>query len=164
MTRLHKARENVPFHPLDIYQDIAEEKNWLFERPQDDELHIHLSGDWFDWDIALEWHPSQSLHCLCAFGVKAPSSKRAEILALLAYVNARLSMGHFDLWQEDGQIIFRAAMPLADVRPTPQICMAFLDASEEARSYALAFQAILWSDLTPEEAVQLALLPTEGHA
>ena len=36
--------------------------------------------------------------------------RRQNVADLLMYVNARLWIGHFDLWPEDGTIVFRHAM------------------------------------------------------
>ena len=47
--------------------------------------------------------------------------KRQNVADLLMYVNARLWIGHFDLWHEDGAIVFRHAMifPGAESQPRP---------------------------------------------
>ena len=47
--------------------------------------------------------------CICpvAFDMRISEGVPRQIADLLMYVNAQLWIGHFDLWPEDGTIIFR---------------------------------------------------------
>jgi hypothetical protein len=49
----------------------------------------------------------ESLHIACAFDLKVPEQRRSEIKQLIALVNEQLWIGHFDLWRNEGVVLFR---------------------------------------------------------
>jgi hypothetical protein len=91
--------------------------------------------------------------------------RRSNVADLLMYVNARLWIGHFDLWPDDGSIVFRHAMNFPDARASAQQCEALLHLALEAcEHYYPAFQFVLWGGKTAEEAVAAAILECAGQA
>jgi hypothetical protein len=88
-----------------------------------------------------------------------------DVAALLMYVNARLWIGHFDLWPEDGTIVFRHAMIFPDAHASASQCEALLNLALEAcEHYYPAFQFVLWGGKSAEEAVAAAILECAGQA
>ena len=88
----------------------------------------------------------------------------SDVADLLMYVNARLWIGHFDLWPEDGTIVFRHAMIFPDARASASQCEALLNLALEAcEHYYPAFQFVLWGGKTAEEAVAAAVLECAGR-
>ena len=75
-------------------------------------------ASWSDHHFSFSWRDDlQSLHLSCAFDMRITEGVRRQNVAdLLMYVNARLWIGHFDLWPEDGTIVFRHAMIFPDAR------------------------------------------------
>jgi hypothetical protein len=51
-------------------------------------------------------------HLACAFDLKVPEPRQAELQQLVASINEQLWFGHFDLWTPDGTVIFRQALLL----------------------------------------------------
>ena len=65
------------------------------------------------------------------------------------YVNARLWIGHFDLWPDDGSVVFRHAMIFPDAGVSAAQCEALLNLAVEAcEHYYPAFQFVLWGGKT----------------
>ena len=63
----------------------------------------------------------------------------------LMYVNAKMWIGHFDLWPEDGTIVFRHAMIFPEAQASAAQCEALLNLAVEACEYYYpAFQFVLW--------------------
>ncbi len=161
---LHKARDCLGEDPLALCEEIAEARQWLVERQGEREMSLHIVGEWCDCDILLEWHGDRGLHLLCGFGIKALRHRRGAVLELISRINARLWMGHFTIGAEDSAILYRAALPLADRTPSMALCDLFLGGCEEAADYALAFQSVLWSGVSPDEAIAIAAMRVEGRA
>ena len=101
-----------------------------------------------------------------AFDMRVNGESRLfDIAALLMYVNARLWIGHFDLWPEDGTIVFRHAMIFPEAHASASQCEALLNLALEAcEHYYPAFQFVLWGGKSAEEAVAAAILECQGQA
>src|SRR3546814_1780224 len=53
-----------------------------------------------------------ALSFTCAFDMKVPANRRRDLHSLLAYVNEKALIGHFDYWVEEGMVVFRQALLL----------------------------------------------------
>jgi hypothetical protein len=71
----------------------------------------------------------------------------------------------FDLWPQDGTIIFRHAMIFPDAETSAAQCEALLNLALEAcEHYYPAFQFVLWGGKTAEDAIASAVLECAGQA
>ena len=88
--------------------------DWSFERAGEDEITISCTGRWTDYQVSFTWMDDiEALHLACAFDLKVPERRRAEVQQLIALINEQLWVGHFDLWPQDGMVMFRHALVLA---------------------------------------------------
>ena len=154
-------------NPLAVVEDIASDNNWAFERSGEDEVTIVTKGEWTDYQLSFTWMAEiEALHLACAFDMKIPTARRAEVQRLIAAVNEQLWIGHFDIWNHEGVILFRNSHLLtggADV--TPQQCEALLrSATESCDLYFQAFQFVVWSGMDAQSAVDAVLFETVGEA
>src|SRR6201986_5177893 len=86
-------------HPLAAVQAMAADNNWAFERSGDDEIPIVSKGGWTDYQLSFTWMAEiEALHLACAFDMKIPAPRRAEVQRLIAAINEQLWVGHFDIW------------------------------------------------------------------
>ncbi|HEY0282129.1 MAG TPA: YbjN domain-containing protein [Rhizomicrobium sp.] len=167
MTVTHQDESVSRHHPLDMLERTVEENGWAFERSGRDELNLSVAGRWSDHHFSFTWREDlQSLHLSSAFDMRVNGEARlADVAALLMYVNARMWIGHFDLWPEDGTIVFRHAMIFPDAYASASQCEALLNLALEAcEHYYPAFQFVLWGGKTAEEAVAAAILECAGQA
>src|SRR6185436_7810572 len=82
-------------NPLAVVEDIAADNNWAFERSGEDEVTIVSKGDWTDYQLSFTWMAEiEALHLACAFDMKIPPARRAEVQRLIAAVNEQLWNGH----------------------------------------------------------------------
>ena len=103
--------EEARFNPLDVVERIAAVNDWSFERASDDEITILVTGRWTDYQVSFTWMDDiEALHLACAFDLKVPERRRAEVQTLIALINEQLWVGHFDLWTTDGIVMFRHAL------------------------------------------------------
>ena len=79
MSLIETVAEDRPEHPVDVVERLAAVNEWTFDRAEDDEISILVSGDWANYDLAFTWIPDiESLHVACSFDLKAPPRKRAR--------------------------------------------------------------------------------------
>ena len=108
----------------------------------------------------------EALHLACAFDFKIGERPKNEIMRLLALVNEQLWLGHFDLWQAEGVIMYRNALLLTEGMEagTGQLEAMLAAAVEACERYYQAFQFVIWAGKTPEDALAAVLFETHGEA
>ena len=154
-------------NPLDVVERIAAINDWSFERAGDDEITMLVAGKWTDYQVSFTWMDDiEALHLACAFDLKVPERRRDEVQQLIALINEQLWVGHFDLWTQDGMVMFRHALVLAGgVEATGRQCEALLGSALEAcERYFPAFQFVVWAGKTAREALDAAMFETSGEA
>ena len=167
MTAILMAAEAAHDNPIDLIEQLVAENEWPFERCSDGDIAVCVSGSWCDYNLAFALAgPHDALALTAAFDFRVPKARRAELCQLLAQVNERLWIGHFDLSGEEGSILYRHGMPLgggaqATTAQCEQMLRAGLDACE--RFYP-AFQFVLWGGKSAEEAIAAAILDCRGEA
>ena len=153
--------------PLDVVERMASGHAWSFERDGDDEITIVSTGRWTDYQISFTWMDQiEALHIACAFDMKVPDRRQAEMQQLLSLINEQMWVGHFDLWAKDGLVMFRHALLLTGgVEAAGTQCEALLGAALDAcERYFPAFQYVLWAGKSAREALDAAMFETAGEA
>ena len=154
-------------HPIDVIEEVAHANDWVFERAGDDEVAIGVTGKWTEYNIAFSWLADhEALHLSCAWEVKVGESRYNELTRLLAVINERMLLGHFDFWQTEGIIMFRQSLILTGgIEPTDRLIEALLkSATDSCENYFQAFQYVIWSGLPAREALDTVLFETVGTA
>jgi hypothetical protein len=108
----------------------------------------------------------EALHLACAFDMKVPELRLAEVQQLVALINEQLWIGHFDLWMQNGMVMFRHALVLAGgVAASGRQCEAVLASALDAcERYYPAFQFVVWAGKSAREAMDSAMFETSGEA
>jgi hypothetical protein len=154
-------------NPLEVVEDVASLNAWSFERAGEDEITIVAGGTWTDYQLSFTWmNEIEALHLACAFEMKIPDARKAEVQRLIALINEQMWIGHFDLWHATGTIMFRQSLVLAggSSASTAQ-CEAILSAAlESCERYYPAFQFVVWAGKTAQQAVDAAMFDTAGEA
>ena len=115
-----EATSHRTTNPIDLVEQLALGHDWGFERTSDDELTLIVAGTWTDYHVSLNWRDDlESLHMACAFDFKVPDNRLNEIYRLIAQINEQLWLGHFDLWTQEGLIMFRHGLMLNGNIATP---------------------------------------------
>ena len=154
-------------HPLDVIERLASFNAWVFDRAEENEISVSVAGTWCEYDVAFTWlDDMEALHVACAFDLKTPARKRADVLELVSLVNEQLWVGHFDLWAGEDVVMFRHALLLAGgAEPNGRQCETLLKVAIEACDrYFQAFQFVLWAGRTPREALDGVMFETRGEA
>jgi len=154
-------------HPVDIIERFAAYNEWSFDRDEEDEISISVAGSWTDYNIAFTWLPElEALHLACSFDLKVPPVRRNEILSLVSLVNEQLWIGHFDIWPQEGVVMFRHSFLLTGgAELNRSQCEAALSQAVMAcERYYQAFQFVVWAGKGAREALDTAMIETQGEA
>lgn len=154
-------------HPVDLVERLAAQHQWAFDRDGVDELSINVAGEWTNYNVAFTWlEDMEALHVACVFDLKIPPLRNGEVLALISLINEQLWIGHFDIWPQDGVIMFRHTIVLAGGADLNRCqCEAVLtNAVIACERYYQAFQFVVWAGHSGREALEQAMIVTKGHA
>ncbi|GLQ06233.1 YbjN domain-containing protein [Sneathiella chinensis] len=168
MTSLYLSHEEFEdSNPLDLVETIISANDWSFERQGSNELTVGVEGSWCQYHLWFSWRADiRAIHFSCAYDVKVPDRKYGQVYELLARVNERLFVGHFDTWREEGLILFRHALLLNENCEVTdgQIANLVEIGMSELEKFYPALQFCLWGGHTPEQAIEAAMLETMGEA
>lgn len=153
-------------NPIELFEQLAASNDWATDRNSDDELTLIVGGNWTDYHISLNWRDDlEALHLACAFDFRVPDARLNEMYRLIAQINEQLWLGHFDLWTQEGLVMFRHALILNGAVATPGQCEAMLRAAlETCERYYQAFQFVVWAGKESREALVSTMFQTEGQA
>jgi len=154
-------------HPLDVVEDIVAANQWRFERSGNEELTVSVAGTWCEYHLGFSCNLAHDgLQLACAFDMRVPERRRAAVVALLAQINERMWLGHFDLWSEDGVPMYRHGVLLkGGGAPSAEQMEALIEiALSECERFYPAFQFVIWGGKSAPEAIAATMLDTEGEA
>ena len=167
MSTLSVIPETQTSNPLDLVEHIITSNSWPFERSDENEINISIGGSWVDYHMSFTWRSELGvLQLTCAFDLKVPQPKRSEINNLLAMINEQLWLGHFDLWPDEGVLLYRHGHllrggSLATMEECETLVSVAIDSCER---YYPAFQFVLWGGKSAKEAIAATMLECVGEA
>lgn len=167
MTSLQTDYQPSTSNPLDVLEALFSENEWPFERAGESELVVETTGGWCDYRLFFAWREDMhALYFTCAFDSRIPAEKRRAVNDLLALINEKMWMGHFDLSTQDQTPMFRHTVPTRGAKglSVEQLEDLMDIALAECERFYPAFQFVLWGGYAPEEAVASALIDTQGEA
>ena len=84
---------------------------------------------------------------------------------MVSSINSQIWLGHFDIWDKDGLVIYRNSSFFDKINFTyDYIETLLLDSVNSIDRYFPAFQYILWAGKSSEEALNSVLFETRGEA
>lgn len=167
MTTLSIESQDPFSNPLDLVEQVIMDRDWAFDRPGDDELVAEVTSSWCNYRLWFTWQSDvQALIFSCSFETKMPKAGRSKIYPLLAVVNERLWLGHFDINSEEGVVAYRHALLMrgGNAASYEQLEDLLDVALSDCERFYPAFQSVVWGNKTPEEALELAIFDTMGEA
>ena len=113
LSRHERTRRKADLNPLEMIEKVVSANDWPFDRTSDREIAVEVAGRWCDYRMFFSWRDDvEALHFTCAYDVRIPSERHTDIHVLLALINEKMWLGHFDLWTDEGLPMFRHAIPL----------------------------------------------------
>jgi hypothetical protein len=166
---LHDFDEAVELDdPIDLIEAVLNaDDRFVAERGDDGDISFSARGAWSEITGFFAFREElPALMMTISFDLRAPKAKRAAAARLIALVNETLWLGHFDLWSEDGSIVFRQTIPLIgrDDVSAGEIQALLAAAVESGDRFYPAFNFLIWADKSPEEALAASMFETAGEA
>jgi hypothetical protein len=155
------------FDPLEVVEHVLAAENLSFDRTEDGDIAFALAGDWKDYELWFAWRPEADCLQLClSVDLQAKPARRGDAYELLTLVNQRIWLGHFEVWPDEGEVVFRHALALPHgERPTLAQAASMIDAAIEAADrFYPAFDFLLNNARTPAEALAACMFETAGQA
>src|SRR5260370_764680 len=113
MTALSQETSIAATNPIDIVEEIVQANEWPHDRTSDEEMVVEISGRWCDYRLFFVWQEEISaMHFSCSFDMKVPKGRKPAVYELLAVVNEKMWLGHFDLCSDQALPMFRHAILL----------------------------------------------------
>ena len=153
-------------HPINLLEEITISKNWIFERPIEDEIYIEVPTKYSNLIIQVNWLKNQSrIEIRSFFYNKMDFSDNVEIYKLLNLINNRINYGHFII-NENSFPTFKNSIIIKDYKSIK------FDLLKELLNYAILeserffpiLQLVLWGGKKAEEAILFFDFETEGNA
>ena len=167
MSALATDTSTSTHNPLDIVEEIVTANEWAFERVSDDEMVVEIGGRWCDYRLFFMWQKEVSaMQFSCQFDMKVTGNRKTAVNELLAEVNGKMWLGHFDVCSDENTPMFRQTLLLRGARAASveQIEDLVEIALCECERYYPAFQFVIWGGKSASEAVTAAILDTMGEA
>lgn len=153
--------------PIDVLEQIVAANDWAFERPSNEEMAVQLPSRWCDFNFYVAWDEVVStVQFTLNLHLRVPGTRRPPVHELLALVNEKVWMGHFAVWNDEGLLVYRHALPLRDSGgpTTAQMEDLIQTAMGECERFYPAFQYVIWGGKSASEAVAAAMIETVGEA
>lgn len=154
-------------NPIDIVEEIVLANEWPHDRASEEEMVVEISGRWCDYRLLFVWQEEISaLHFSCSFDMKVPKARRPAVYELLATVNEKMWLGHFDVCSDAALPMFRHACLLRGAlgASVEQVEDLVDMAITECERFYPAFQLVIWGGKTADEAVTAAMIEPMGEA
>ncbi len=167
MTSLAFETTVTTANPIDLVEEIVQANEWPHDRSSDEEMVVEITGRWCDYRLFFVWQSEiNALHFSCSFEMKVPRPRRAAVFELLAAVNERLWLGHFDLAADENSPAFRQGVLL---RGATGACVEQIEdlvdiSVSECERFYPAFQLVIWGGKSSEEAIAAAMIDPIGEA
>lgn len=155
-------------HPLDSVEDVLSANNWTFNRMNNDELMVQISGKAGLYRLFFIWQEDMNaLQFCCQYDLNiAGNNLPAASTALLA-INEQLWMGHFDLPKSTGVPSYRYTCLVRNAgrSATAEIIEDMVDISlvQCERFYPVFHMLASANDINTQN-LSLALMETAGES
>ena len=154
-------------NPIDMIEELVLANDWAFDRASESEMVVEIAGCWCRYHLCFVWNVAlQAVFFSCHLDIKTTPASQPSVAELLAKVNERLWLGHFELLHEEGLVSYRHTLPL---RGTAGMAADQLEdlvdcgVGESERVYP-ALQLVVCGGRSPDEALQTAMMDTVGEA
>lgn len=151
--------------PLDLLVALFEARGWPCESTAT-EMSGEIQGSWTKYQLRGIWRPEDMvLQILCLPDIRIAKDKLTPAYELVSMINEQMWLGHFDIWKEEGVVLFRHGLLLGTGDASPEQCEMLLSLAIEAcERYYPAFQFVLWAGQSAEDAMAACMFETQGSA
>ena len=159
--------DNFSLNPIDVVEEVIYSKKWTFSRADDYELVAEIASKWCQYRFYFTWSEQiRAISLTVTFDLKFPHAKMKDAQELLALINEKLWIGHFDITSKNGIPAYRHTVLSY---PEDEVLHHQLEnlvdiAIYECEKFYPAFQLVLFEDSDPGRALAISTFDTIGAA
>ena len=159
--------DNFTLNPIDVVEEVIYSKKWSFSRADDYELVAEIASKWCQYRFYFTWSEQiRAISLTVTFDLKFPHVKMKDAQELLALINEKLWIGHFDITSKNGIPAYRHTVLSF---PEDEVLHHQLEnlvdiAIYECEKFYPAFQLVLFEDSDPGKALAISTFDTIGVA
>jgi len=159
--------DNFTLNPIDVVEEVIYSKKWTFSRADDYELVAEIASKWCQYRFYFTWSEQiRAISLTVTFDLKFPHAKIKDAQELLALINEKLWIGHFDITSKNGIPAYRHTVLSF---PEDEVLHHQLEnlvdiAIYECEKFYPAFQLVLFEDSDPGKALAISTFDTIGVA
>ena len=159
--------DNFSLNPIDVVEEVIYSKKWTFSRADDYELVAEIASKWCQYRFYFTWSEQiRAISLTVTFDLKFPHAKIKDAQELLALINEKLWIGHFDITSKNGIPAYRHTVLSF---PKDEVLHHQLEnlvdiAIYECEKFYPAFQLVLFEDSDPGKALAISTFDTIGVA
>ena len=159
--------DNFNLNPIDVVEEVIYSKKWTFSRADDYELVAEIASKWCQYRFYFTWSEQiRAISLTVTFDLKFPHAKIKDAQELLALINEKLWIGHFDITSKNGIPAYRHTVLSY---PEDEVLHHQLEnlvdiAIYECEKFYPAFQLVLFEDSDPGKALAISTFDTIGVA
>ncbi len=162
-------------NPLDSVEEIILNNDWTFDRQNEDELTVHVSGKHGHYKMAFVWQEDYSaMQFCCAPDLSVSPNKIDEAARVINKINAGLWLGHFDVRPQTSNNVNGAYIPcfrhtslFRGMNETSGITHMedLIDiALSECERYYLTFDLLSKTEIQDNKDIALAMMDVAGRS
>ena len=154
-------------NPIDVVEDVIYSKKWSFSRSADHELVAEIASSLCQYRLYFSWSEQiNAINFTITFDIKFPLSKMQSAHELLAYINEKLWIGHFDITSKNGILAFRqTVLESSNLEILHNQMEDLMDiAIYECEKYYPIFQLVIFEDYPPKKAIKFGTMDVLGRA
>ena len=155
-------------NPLDLVEELAEQKGWTVVRSEEDLIVLSVQGLKMKYEICMEWQEEFSaLLFACSMPIEIATANFEIACQSIEQINQNLWLGHFDLSNKNTHPTFRqtllfrmipSGIALDIIQDTVEIAVA------ESNRFFTTFQCIQAGDVRMQDNLSAAVFETVGEA
>ena len=159
--------DNFNLNPIDVVEEVIYSKKWTFSRADDYELVAEIASKWCQYRFYFTWSEQiRAISLTVTFDLKFPHAKIKDAQELLALINEKLWIGHFDITSKNGIPAYRhTVLSFSEDEVLHHQLENLVDiAIYECEKFYPAFQLVLFEDSDPGKALAISTFDTIGVA
>ena len=152
--------------PIELIEEFADNNGLTYQRDSVNEITVECAGHWCDYVTTWYWsEETKTLGIANFLNLRVPEERINKIYELLALVNEKLWVGHFEL-SSDSIPNYRHTLLLNGIEDecTQLIEETMSIALGESERFYPAFQFVIWGGKKPKEALDAAMIDAVGEA
>lgn len=140
--------------------------NWVFNRMNDEELFVKLTGQEAEYNLYFLWEEHQgTLQFCCQYDTEIPADIMEDAGKAVLQLNETMVLGHFDLPKSSRKPTFRHTALIKGFAANPGHISDLVDMAlvQCERSYP-TFKMLAHNQQLSADEIKLALMDTQGQS